>query len=134
MEVVLNGIYNFLSFLEVNWTMMLAIAMLIGSIIKKTLNFLAKTNEEKVLIAKAQISEAMLRLVTEAEEDYAQWISAGAIKRSQVIDRIFADYPVLSMVTNQEEIIAWMDETIDDALDEMREIFEKNAQNAALAM
>lgn len=108
--------------------------MLIGSIIKKTLNFLAKTNEEKVLIAKAQISEAMLRLVTEAEEDYAQWISAGAIKRSQVIDRIFADYPVLSMVTNQEEIIAWMDETIDDALDEMREIFEKNAQNAALAM
>ena len=134
MEVVLNGVYNFLSFIEANWTMMLAIAMLIVSIVKKTMNFLAKSNEEKVLIAKAQISEAMLRLVTEAETDYREWISAGAVKRSQVIDQIFADYPILSKVTNQQEIIAWMDDTIDEALETMREIFEKNAQNAELAM
>lgn len=126
MSNVLNGLYNFLSYIETNWGMIVAIAAVIVSIYKKAKSFFSKSHDEQLAIAKAQINETMLKWVTEAEKDYRLWISAGAIKRSQVIDQIFDKYPILSKVTNQEEIIAWLDETIDEALKTMRKIFEEN--------
>lgn len=128
MEVILNGIYNFLNFLNNNWTMICAIVVLILAIVKKAAGFFDKSKDEQLAIAKAQIKEVMLRLVTEAEGDYFEWISAGAVKRSQVIDEIFAMYPILSKVSNQEEIIVWIDEAIDDALKTMRKIIEENKE------
>ena len=126
MTIVLNGIYIFLNFLNNNWTMICAIVVLALAIAKKAKEFFSKSQNEQLAIAKAQIKEIMLRLVTEAESDNYTWISAGAVKRSQVIDEIFAMYPILSRVSNQEEIIAWLDDTIDDALKTMRKIFEEN--------
>lgn len=126
MTVVLDGIYNFLSFVNDNWTMIAAIFVLIVAIGKKAQDFFSKSQEERVEIAKAQIKEVMLRLVTEAECDYYEWVKSGEIKRAQVIDEVFAMYPVLSKVTNQAEVIAWIDDTIDEALKTMRKIFEEN--------
>lgn len=128
MEKVLNGLYNLLSFIETNWGMIAAIIVLIISIYKKVISFFSKSYEEQLNIAKAQINETMLKWVTEAEKDYRLWVSAGAIKRSQVIDQIFDKYPILSKVTDQDEIIKWLDDTIDEALKTMRKIFEENAR------
>jgi len=89
---------------------------------------LKKSLDEKIEIAKQQISETMLKRVTQAESDYLQWVSAGGVKRAQVIDEIFATYPVLSKVTNQKELIKWLDDSIDEALKDMREIFAVNAK------
>ena len=129
MTDILNGLYNFLNFIETNWGMIAAIVILIISIGKKIHSFLGKSQEEKLEIAKKQISETMLKWVTEAEKDYRLWVSAGAIKRSQVIDQIFEKYPILSKVTNQKEVIAFLDDTIDEALKTMRKIFEENANS-----
>lgn len=126
MTVVLDGIYNFLSFINNNWAKIAAIIALIIAIYKKAKDFFSKSQEEQIAIAKAQIKEVMLRLVTEAEKDYKLWNSAGEIKRSQVINQVFEMYPILSKVTNQEDIIAWIDDTINDALKTMRKIFEEN--------
>lgn len=126
MSNVLNGLYNFLSYIETNWGMIVAIAAVIVSIYKKAKSFFSKSHEEQLAIAKVQIKEVMLRLVTEAECDYYEWIQSGAVKRAQVIDEVFTMYPILSKVTNQEEIIAFIDETIDEALKTMRKIFEEN--------
>lgn len=128
MEVMLNGVYNFLSFVDAHWTMICAIFVLVVAIGKKAKDFFSKSQEEQIAIAKAQIKEIMLRLVTEAECDYYEWIKSGEIKRAQVIDEIFAMYPILSKVTNQAEIIAWIDEAIDEALKTMRKIFEENKE------
>lgn len=127
MEVVLNGIYNFLNFLSEHWTMICAIFVLIVAIGKKAMNFFGKTQEEQLAIAKAQIKEIMLMLVTRAEVSYSEWIKAGEIKRSEVIDEVFAMFPILSKVTNQAEIIAFIDAAIDEALKTMRKIFEENS-------
>lgn len=51
---------------------------------------------------------------------------AGSVKRAQVIEEIFEKYPILSKVTDQEALISWIDETIDDALKTMREVFTEN--------
>lgn len=132
MTIMLDGIYKFLAFVNDNWTMITAIFVLIGAICKKAYDFVNKSKEEKIEIAKAQISEIMLMLVTEAEKDYLQWASAGPVKRAQVIDQIFAMYPILSKVTNQAEIIAFIDDAIDNALKTMRKIFEENKANESV--
>lgn len=126
MQEILNGLFNFLNFIEMNWGMILAICLLAASIYKRIKEFVGKSNEEKLAIAKVQISETMLKWVSMAERDWMEWSKAGEIKRSQVIDMIFDKYPILSKVTNQEEIMEWLDNAIDDALDVMRDIFEEN--------
>lgn len=127
--VVLNGIKNFLQFINDNWTMIIIVIGLLISVIQKIKGYINKSNEEKIAIAKKQIQEVMLRLVTDSEVDYLEWQNAGAIKRSQVIEEIFEMYPILSKVTNQEEIIQWIDDVIDEALKTMRDIFEENSKS-----
>ncbi len=136
---ILDGIYKFLMLVNDNWTTIAAIVVVILAIGKKAKDFFSKSKEEQeeiaraeierqVEIAKAQIREIMLRLVTEAEMDYYEWVSTGEVKRAQVIDEVFAMYPILSQITNQAEIIAFIDEAIDEALKTMRKIFEENEE------
>lgn len=123
---VLNGIENFLTFVESNWTNIVVIVGLSISIGRKVKDYFSKSNEEKIAIAKAQIHEKILKMISDAEEDYKEWIKAGSIKRSQVIGEIFASYPILSKVIDQESLIGWIDDEINDALDELRKIIEEN--------
>lgn len=125
---ILDGIKNFLTFINDNWTSIIIIIGLVISIALKAKSYFSKSNEEKIEIAKKQISETMLKLVTDAEIDYEDLVKAGSIKRSQVIDQIFADYPVLAQFTNQEEIIAFIDKAIDEALVTLRDIIKENGE------
>ena len=125
---VLTGINNFLNFINENWTMIASIFTVIIVILQKAKSYINLSQEEQIKIAKAQISEVMLMLVTNAECSYLKWQSAGAIKRAEVIDEVFAMYPILSKVTNQEEIIAFIDDAIDEALKTMRKVFEENKE------
>ena len=125
---LLNGVKNFLQFIDNNWTLIAAIFALGFSIYRKAKIYFSKSIDEQIAIAKKQIAESMLKLVTKAEEDYSLWVQAGAIKRSQVIGEIFSTYPVLSKVINQDGLIEWIDEEIDKALDIMRDICAVNAK------
>lgn len=124
---ILTGIQNLLRYLNDNWTAIIIIIGLSLSLAKKIADYINKTDEEKIEIAKSQIKESMLKLVTDAEEDYKEWVSSGSIKRSQVIEEIFLKYPILSKVTDQDSLIIWIDEAIDQALKTMRSVFENNA-------
>lgn len=127
---ILAGVQKFLNFINENWVMIASIITVGVVIFKKAKSYFSLSKDEQIKIAKAQIGEIMLMLVTQAECDYIEWQKAGNIKRSQVIDNIFAMFPILSKITNQEEIIAWLDEMIDAALKEMRKVFENNKENA----
>ena len=70
-------------------------------------------------------------MISKAETDWAEWEKTGSIKRSQVIAQIFKDYPILSKVTDQDELIAWIDGLINEALKEMREILRKKEEDEA---
>ena len=124
--VILDGIRNFLMFVNEHWTEIVVIAGLGLAIWKKSEAYLKKTDEEKIQIAKDQLRETILKFVTKAEVDYDDWAKAGAVKRAQVIDEIFAKYPILNRVTNQESLISEIDTMIDEALNELREILSKN--------
>lgn len=127
---MLDGVKNFLQFINDNWTSIIIIISLIIAIVQKTKSYLSKSNDEKIAAAKSQIKEVILKLISDAEVDYEDWNKAGSIKRAQVIQKIFTDYPVLSKVANQEELIEWIDTMIDESLKELRKIVAQNQEIA----
>ena len=124
---MLNGIQNFLQFINDNWISIIIIISLIIAIIQKIKRYFSKSNDEKISTAKSQIKEVILKLITDAEIDYENWNKAGSIKRSQVIQKIFEKYPILTKISNQTEIIEWIDETINISLKELRKIVAENS-------
>lgn len=123
---MLKGIQNFLQFINNNWTAVIIVISLLIALYQKIKSFISKSNEEKIEQAKKQIKEICLKLVTDAEIDYENWNQAGSIKRAQVIQKIFTDYPILAKVTDQESLIKWIDDTINNALKELRKIVTEN--------
>lgn len=126
---IMDGFMNFLMFVNNHWTEIIVIIGLLLAVGKKVAAYLNMSDDEKIAIAKKQLGETMLKLVTQAEKDYNAWVQAGAVKRSEVIDAIFQKYPILNRVTDQEALIAEIDKMIDAALVEMREIFSKNQEH-----
>lgn len=121
---ILSGIKNLLMFISEHWAGIVTVLCMMFILYKRVADFLAKSEGERIQIAKEQIRINMLKYVTDAEEEYANWVKAGEIKRSQVISQIYVDYPILSKIVTQDELIAWIDQTIDDALKTMRKIIE----------
>ena len=124
---MLNGIQNFLQFINDNWTAIIIIISLIIAIVQKARSYFNKSNAEKIEVTKKQISQVVLKLITDAEIDYTEWQKAGSIKRAQVIQKIFTDYPILAKAADQEKIIEFIDEAINSSLKELRKIVAENA-------
>lgn len=129
--VILNGIKNFLSLINDNWTTILVIVGLVLALWKKVESYSKLSTDKKIEIAKKQISENILKLITQAEKDYAEWEKAGSIKRSEVISEIYKEYPILAKVVNQEELVKWIDEQIDNALPTLRDIIKQNEKDTS---
>ncbi len=121
-----TGLQNFLNIINDNWTTILVCTGLIVGIVKKTQDYLSKSDDEKIEIAKAQIKQVILKKISDAEVDYEEWNKAGSIKRSQVITEIYKEYPILSKVVDQTELTKYIDDAIDDALVELRKVIDSN--------
>lgn len=128
---IFDGVTNFLTFVNNHWTEIAVIATLLVAIGRKVMSYLNLSDEEKIAIAKKQLNETMLKLVTQAEKDYNAWVKAGAVKRAEVISAVFQTYPILNRVTNQDALIAEIDKMIDEALVEMRKILSENQEKLA---
>lgn len=126
MEQVLVGIKNFLDLINQNWTLITVIIGLGILVFKKVKSYLSLSEQEKINLALDQIRITALKMVSDAEQEYDEWVKAGSIKRAEVIDKIFKDYPILSKVTDQKTLIETLDNIIDEALKEMRKVFETN--------
>lgn len=122
----MEGLQKFLQFLNDNWTSILVCIGLVIGIVKKTRDYMSKSRDEKIEIAKKQIQTTILKMISDAEVDWQEWSKAGSIKRAQVIKQIYEEYPVLSKVVDQKALIEWIDEQIDSALDTLREIVKTN--------
>lgn len=120
------GFQKFLIFIYQNFTtIMVCIGLIIG-ITQKIYTFMQKSQDEQIAIAKKQIKEIMLKMVSEAEVDYDEWNKAGSIKRSQVIKKIFELYPILSKAIDQQDVVNWIDYQIDSSLETLAEVIKAN--------
>lgn len=121
----MEGIKNLLTFLNNNWTVILICIGAIVGIVNKTISYFSKSKNERIEIAKKQIEQEILKMISDAESEYKEWEKAGEIKRSEVIGEIFKKYPILSKVVDQGELIQWIDELIDNSLDTLRDIISQ---------
>lgn len=127
----MEGLQKFLQLLNDNWTSILVCIGLVIGIVKKTQDYMSKSQDEKIEIAKKQIQTTILKMISDAEVDWQEWSKAGSIKRAQVIKQIYEEYPILSKVVDQKALIEWIDEQIDSALDTLREIVKTNATSTS---
>lgn len=128
MTQILVGLKNFLDLVNQNWTLITVIIGLGILVLKKLKSYLSLSEQEKIDLALSQIRITALKMVTEAEEEYNNWIKAGTIKRAEVIDVIFEKYPILNKVTDRDSLIKTLDDIIDEALVEMRKVIEENTK------
>lgn len=128
---MINGLQNFLEFVNNNWTSILVIIGLLIGLYKKIESFWKLSTDQKIAIAKHEIEEAMLKMITDSELEYETWKESGEIKRSQVIKQIYAEYPILEKVADQDAIIAWIDAQIDNSLVTLRKVIEENREKKA---
>lgn len=127
----MEGLQKFLQLLNNNWTSILVCIGLVIGIVKKTQDYMSKSQDEKIEIAKKQIQTTILKMISDAEVDWQEWSKAGSIKRAQVIKQIYEEYPILSKVVDQKALTEWIDEQIDSALDTLREIVKTNATSTS---
>ncbi len=127
----MEGLQKFLQLLNDNWTSILVCIGLVIGIVKKTQDYMSKSQDEKIEIAKKQIQTTILKMISDAEVDWQEWNKAGSIKRAQVIKQIYEEYPILSKVVDQKALTEWIDEQIDSALDTLREIVKTNATSTS---
>lgn len=123
---LLTSINNVLMFINDHWTEITIGIALVLLLVKKIKAFMDQSDEEKIQNALKQAKEIILDSVTRAEVDYSDWKKSGAIKRAQVLNEIFAKYPILSKVTDQETLIKILDSYIDEALETLRTIIDTN--------
>lgn len=126
----LDGVKNFLQFVNDNWTSIVVIIGLCITLIQRVNKFITKSDKEKMEIAKAQVREVVLKMTADAEKDYEQWNKTGSIKRSQVIKQIFEKYPILSKAVDQNEVISWIDEMIDESIVTLKDIFNEQKDDS----
>lgn len=125
----MTGIANFLSFINNYWIDILVVAALIYFVYKKIVAFIKLSDEEKIEALLAVIKKEILNYMSEAEIDWKDVEKSGAIKKSQVISKIYEKYPELSKIINQEKLIAQIEIIIEQTMTEMNDILNKEKLN-----
>ncbi len=140
---MLKGIENFLQLINNNWPTIVAIAGLFFALYRKVTNTVSvwklKSDIEKqaeiekqIAAAKLILGEQILKLVSKAELEWqSDTCKLGPVRRAEVIEKIYAQYPILLYAASQKEVIAYIDKLIDEALITVRETIRKETGAAA---
>ena len=105
-------------FLLDNWLDILISLLIISIIIEDIRAIIKRMDIKKIEKTLEKISGSITSYVYDAEMKWAKKhiVKAGAVKRAEVISKIYEKYPELSDYVNQELIINSIDEFIDNAL------------------
>lgn len=141
----MKSIIELLKWIQDNWASIVTILVLAFGIYARAKKFWEdwqkKTEEEKqaefdkaVEQAKAALSDYILILVSKAELDWqSEEGKLGKIKKAQVIEQIYAKYPILEQVADKQALSEYIDFLINEALKtvrkELRPIEEVKEEN-----
>ncbi len=142
----MKGLQNLLNLINEHWTEIVGIIIVLYSIYLKAKKTYAdwkakseaekeadikKAQEKAIASARQALGTQILKMVAKAEVD---WNDAGSklgeIKRSQVIAEIYKQYPILETVADQQELLAYIDDLINEALITVRAKVRKEMEIA----
>ncbi|MDE6477001.1 MAG: hypothetical protein K2L48_02260 [Mycoplasmoidaceae bacterium] len=125
----MKGITNFINLVIENWTTISVILVVIGGaglkIVKLYKNWKKMTDDEKIDAMLDIIQEWILKMMCDAEIEWSEFKSAGGIKKSGVIEKIYTKFPQLAKFTDQEKIIEQISNFIEDNMEEMNKIMNE---------
>jgi hypothetical protein len=140
----MNSLQKTLQFIVDNWSQIIIILTLLLTIYTKLKKFIEdwknKTEAEKkaeaekafnkaVETAKKALADYILILVSKAEIDWqSEDGKLGKTKRAQVIEEIYKKYPILEQVEDKKELLAYIDNLINEALKTVREELRQPAK------
>lgn len=122
----MKSIELFINFVLENWTFIITILACGYLTFIKIKKWNSLSEEEKINTALTILREQMLSYVADAEQNFGS--GTGTLKRSQVIKRIYEDYPILNNVIEQDQLILVLDKYIDESLVELRKLLEDNKE------
>lgn len=136
----MKGIQNFLALVQNNWTTISFFLVVIFGAITKGLRFYKKWKDknekereealDKILKEKeeallAVVKEWILKMMCDAELEWANFKAAGGIKRSGVFEKIYTQFPQLADFVDQDRIIQEISKFIEDNMDEMNKVMNE---------
>lgn len=125
----MKGIISLIALISDNWsTIVIAIAIILG-VINRVRAFMKLSKNDKKEAALKIIKEEILKLMSDAEINWVDYKKSGQIKRSEVITKIYTQFPELASVVDQETVMNEIDKLIDESKDTMDTIFEKNTDS-----
>ena len=113
------AVNNFLRFINENWTSIVVFAGLFLAVLTKIRNYLNLSKEEKINEALKIIKKELLQLMSKAEITWSDYAKSGEIKKSEVISKIYSEFPILKEYINQDELIEIISKMIDDEMDNL---------------
>jgi hypothetical protein len=122
----MKSIELFINFLLENWTFIITILACGYLAFIKIKKWNSLSEEEKINTSLTILREQMLSYVAEAEQNFGS--GTGTLKRSEVIKKVYEDYPILSNVIEQDQLILVLDKYIDESLVELRKLLEDNKE------
>lgn len=128
----MESIKIFINFIINNWTFITTVLACLYLCYTKLKQWNSLKEEEKVDVALAILKEQMLSYVSAAEKEFGS--GTGRLKRSEVIKKIYKDYPVLNKVINQEKLIKTLDDYINESLVELKNLLQDNEKFKALIL
>ena len=139
----MQSVLDLLRFLEANWATLVAIATalfgLYQAVKREVKNWKAKSEEEKEAALKAAQEKAIQEARKALEAIVLKWCAdaeilwadsgskLGPVKRSEVIAACFEQYPILLTVTDQDELMEYIDKLINQALETVRKTIRVDA-------
>lgn len=118
----MDGLVNTLTFIQNNWSNFIILAAIIFVLYNRIKSFAKLSKEEKVDAALAIIQKELLKFMSEAEIDWKDYKKSGLLKKSDVITKIYNQFPILKEYLDQDELIQTISDMIDEGMNEMNEI------------
>lgn len=120
----MDKVINIINWALEHWISILAAIVCGMALIAKLRKWLDMDAEERFKSLRESVRLVMLALVTEAEKLYGG--GTGSLKRSYVLEQIFRMFPDIGKLISKETIVKMLDNMIDTALAELREMLETN--------
>jgi len=134
----MESLVKLAEFVKSNWasaTVVIGVVVALYFKIKQEIDKYKKMSEEakqeeiqkQIEKVRSILADQVLALVAAAEIAWSdEGAKLGPVKRSEVIRKIYVQYPVLTYVVDQEELLSYIDKLIDKALETVREKIRKS--------
>lgn len=118
----MQGLKNTINFIIENWSNIIILACLIYGIILRVKKFHKLSEEEKVDAALTIVNKQLLKWMSDAELQWSDIKKSGELKKSEVITKIYDEFPNLKEFVDQDKLLQTISNMIDENMAQLNKV------------